>query len=165
MFSWNFSSLVLVVAASNLSGCGGQVRMARIQPPAIGKEIDGVVVYPPMLLKLTHSFTMLVDKDGKVIGTARDGTCLELRQKEELVVQPDFSQPMRVRNASGWFSAAKFAVTLNNGMLASVNVEPTQKPSDVLSATASLIKEIEAVREGACNAGPALTSVARVSVP
>lgn len=60
-----------------LVGCAGQVKMSRLEPKRLenGEEVRGVIVYRPGLLKLTHSFTTLVDKDGKAIGTAAERTC------------------------------------------------------------------------------------------
>ena len=160
--------LILGAVLSSVA-CGGQVRMSRLRPGALdgGKEVTGVIVYQPMLVKLTHSFTVRVDKEGQLIGTSADRTCVQTVQKEELSTIADFSHPMRVRNASGPLSAAKFSVTLANGMVASVNAEPTQKFSDVLSATAAIVTAVGTLAvpsSAACNSGPVL-SVARVSVP
>jgi hypothetical protein len=121
-----------------------------------------------MLAKLTYSFTLRVD-EGKVVGTATDRTCIQSIQKEDLSIIADLERPLVMRNASGLFSATKFSVTLTNGLLARVNAEPTQKLSDVLSATSTLVKELGVL--GApedsgrvCNAGPVLTAITRATV-
>jgi hypothetical protein len=154
------------------SACAGNVKMSRVPAAALeeDREVEGVIVYQPVLVKLTYTFMTRIDKDGKVTGSASEGTCAPVTQKEEVMTVADLDKPMRIRNASGAFSAAKFSVTLSNGLLTSVNAEPTQKLSDLLSATSSLVKEIGALaappdQSGACNAGPVLSAISRIRLP
>lgn len=155
-----------------LAACAGQVRTTSVAPTALeaGRSVKGVVVYQPTLVKLTYSFTTRVDKDGKVVGTTAERTCAQTIQKEELTMIADLQRPVLIANASGFLSAAKFSVTVSNGLLASVNAEPTQKASDLLTATSSLVKEIGVLAVpgdpvGACNAGPVLAAIQRVTLP
>lgn len=152
--------------------CAGQVGTTRLAPEALERnaEVRGVVYYQPMLVKLTYSFMTRVDKEGKVVGTAVDKSCIQTIQKEELTVIADLTRPMLIRNASGAFSGAKFSVTLANGLLVSVNAEPTQRLSDVLTASSALVKEFGALGitpdpTGACNAGPLLSAAVRYTIP
>ena len=122
-----------------------------------------------MLVKLTYVFTARVDDKGNVVGISANRTCSESNQKEETSIMADFDRPMVIANASGIFSAAKFSVSITNGMLASVNAEPTQKLSDVLTATATLVKEAGALAApvGAppsCNSSPILKSITRATI-
>lgn len=162
---------LLLVALLSVQACAGQVRVSRLQPDALDRVdgVKGVVFYQPMLVKFTHRFTTLVDDKGKVIGSA-PGTCELTIQKEETSVLPDLSQPMVVRNASGWFSSAKFSVSLTNGLLTAVNAEPTQKASELLTAlgTAATAFGTLGVPSGtkpACNASPVLSDPVRIRLP
>lgn len=141
-----------------------------------GSSEPGVIFYPPSYVKVTHSFKTLVDGNGDLLGKAPDG-CMPVIEKEEMLIMADLSKPLRIENNSGQFSAAKFAVTLNNGMLVSVNAEPTQKPSDLLTAmmpgapkapTPGLPRTIRrpgpAVILQACNAGSEITNFARATL-
>src|SRR6267378_767963 len=151
-------------------GCAGNVRTELLRPDALvpGRELSGVIVYQPQYVKLTYAFTTRLDDKGKVLGRATDGTCQQLTQREDVVLMADLTKPALIRNSAGWFSAAKFSVTLNNGMLASVNSEPTQKLSDLLTSSAAVIKEaalalgLVAPSVEACNANPTLVAFQRI---
>ncbi|MDP1889963.1 MAG: hypothetical protein Q8K55_03645 [Gemmatimonadaceae bacterium] len=177
--------LILCGTIVSLAACAGNVRMSRLQVDEFdkGKEVRGLIVYQPMLVELTYSYTARVDETGKVLGTSAKQGCLETMLKQEVYLLADLEKPTLIRNASGLFSAAKFNVTLNDGMLTSVNAEPTQKLSDVLTATSSLVSELGVLAKRAdqrreevdlvrilgdtgfvCNAAPALTSSKRISV-
>jgi hypothetical protein len=165
-----FAAIVVTLQVS----CAGNVVTTALPPDALkeGRTIDGVVFYPPQYMKLTYAFTARTDEKGKLLGTAEDKKCVPIVQKEEVSIMPDLSHPLALRNSSGAFSAAKFAVTLSNGMLASVNSEPTQKLSDILTASAALLKEVPGLGVAtlvpptsieACNASPRLVGFAKQS--
>jgi hypothetical protein len=155
-----------------MSACDGQVETEVLDAKglSVGAALTGVIFYPPQFVKSTHSFTTRVDDTGKVIGTLDEGTCRAVVQKQEITILPDLGRPMLVRNASGWASAAKFSVSLSNGLLTAVNAEPTQKPSDLISAAAGLAKElgIKALlapgAPPACNSGPRITAFERATL-
>jgi hypothetical protein len=161
---------LILLSFAVVPGCSGNVQTIAMAPDALkeGTSLQGVVFYQPAYIKLTYAFTARLDKDGKVVGSADEKTCVPLLQKEDVAVMPDLGHPMLIRNASGALSAAKFAVTLNNGMLASVNAEPTQKLSDVLTAAAGILKELPALLPlaggDACNASPRLVRFERVTL-
>jgi hypothetical protein len=153
--------------------CQGNVKTTALEPgsPKVGTTKDGVIFFMPHLVKLTYSFTTLTDNEGKVLGTAALNRCRPAVQKEEVSILPDFSRPMLLENNSP-ASFAKFGVTLSNGMLTSVNSEPTQTASDLLSSGATLLK---AAIPGAavlapgsptavCNSEPRITGLAEVSI-
>lgn len=163
-----FSRYLTLLLVLGLAACSGQVRTLPLDATALksANGTKGVIVYQPALFKLTYRFTVRVDKDGKV----SEGRCQEAVQKEEFSILPDFSQPLVVRNASGWFSAAKFSATISNGMLASLNAEPTQKPSELLTATNTLVSTLMPAftpQDGTllCNASPILAVVERARLP
>lgn len=163
----------ITALAFALIGCAGNVKMTRLAPSAldvVGKSVEGVVVYQPMLVRVTHTYTSRVDSEGRLIGAWQSESCVPVVQKEELVLMANLDRPLLVANASGPFSAAKFSVAVNNGLLTAVNAEPTQKVSDVLSAVSGVVKEVAALgAEGdagnLCNAGPVVsTSEHRVAL-
>ncbi len=137
-------------------GCAGNVTTKELTPEALKEGVPGVVYYAPRYVTLVYTFTTRVDANGTV---ARG--CTPVIEKEELSLMPDLKRPMLISNSSGAFSAAKFAVTLENGMLTSINAEPTQKLSDILTTLPALLPGVprdNALGSGnACNAGPRLT--------
>jgi hypothetical protein len=154
------------------AGCGGHVRTVVLPAPALapGASFTGVVFYPPQFVKLTYAYTTLVNAQGGVAGSAGKD-CIQAIQKEEVKVLPDLGRPMLMQNASGFFSAARFSVTLDGGMLASVNAEPAQTPSDLVGAAATLVKEaaefsrvVLTEPKPACNAGPRLVAFERITL-
>ena len=150
--------------------------------PSKDTTVIGVIFYPPQYVKLSYQFTARVEDDGKIVGTSAEGTCKQVVQKEEVQVMADLTKPMLISNSSGDMSAAKFLVSLTNGLLASVNAEPTQKPSEVISAVTggatgllgALIPKAAVLRPGgrpieppttpACNAAPQLTGFTKVEL-
>jgi hypothetical protein len=156
-----------------LVACTGQVRTVILPPGPLpaGSTHEGGVAYQPQYVKQTFAYTARVDPQGAVVGSASDATCTPVVQKEDVSLLPDLGRPMLIRNASGALSAAKFSVTLNSGMVASVNAEPTQKPSDLISASSVLLKEAAAVKtidgagaRPACNASPRLVAFERIDL-
>ena len=156
-----------------LIGCSGKVRTTSLDPKALatpGWNKDGVVFYPPAYAKLTYEFTVQVDENGKFI----TDKCHRLIEKTEMVLLPDLGRPMLIENASGNVSSAKFGVSLNNGMLTSINVEPTEKASDLITAVAPLLSALvpgaasgTKNRNGTadtCNASPKLVRIERDSL-
>jgi hypothetical protein len=160
-------SAVLLVA-----GCAGQVKTVVLPTNGLapGSTFSGVVFYPPQYVKQTFAFTTLLNSQGVGAGTASND-CVPAIQREVIALQPDLGRPMLLQNGSHSLSAARFSVTLDNGMLASVNAEPTQRPSDLLSATSTLVKEIGGIllvdpkaAKPACNASPRLIAFERVEL-
>jgi hypothetical protein len=155
-----------------LTACAGNVQTSALTPEQLtpGSSHEGVVFFLPHLVKLTYAFTARVDDKGNVVGTAADKGCTSVIQKEEVTMLPDLAHPMLIKNASGLFSAAKFNVTLDKGLLAAVNAEPTQKPSDLLTATAALVKEVGVLGAAptedfpVCNASPVLVQAKRTTI-
>jgi hypothetical protein len=163
---------LLSLTVSSLA-CQGNVKTTALPPDAlkVGGSVDGVVFFFPQLVKATYSFMALTDNTGKVVGTAEMHDCRPVLQKEELSILPDFSRPMLLRNHSN-LSFAKFAVTLKDGMLTSVNSEPTQTAAGLLSSGATLLKASTAgaavlatgAPAAACNADPHITKVSKATI-
>lgn len=156
--------ILLSASVALAAGCSGNVETRTLAPTALAANsaLNGVLYYLPMYARMTYTFHSHVDKDGNLDAKQ----CAPVVQKEEVSLVADLSRPVLIRNASGTFSAAKFAVSLDKGLLTSVNVEPTQKASDLLAGVASLVKEVGVVAKqettkldlaSACNAGPLVT--------
>jgi hypothetical protein len=98
--------------------------------------------------------------------------CTPAVQKQEITVMADYGTPMLVSNHSGLLSGAKFSVSFNNGLLTSVNAEPIQKPSELVSATMPLMTHPAPLlaRPGqprllpACNAGPEVSDFRKATL-
>jgi hypothetical protein len=155
-------------------GCDGNVKTTVLNPDSVvkGSVFEGVLVYPPQYVKTTYLFTTLVNAAGEQIGMAPGG-CRETIHKEEITIMPDYGTPMLVSNDAGVASSAKFSATLNNGMLVSVNSEPTEKVSEVLTASKELMTAAAAVMiapappgptRPACNAGPKVSGFSRITL-
>jgi hypothetical protein len=153
--------------------CQGNVKTTALPSDAltVGKSVPGVVFFFPQLVKVIYSFTALADATGKIIATSDLHGCRQVFQKEDVSILPDFSRPMLLENNSP-LSFAKFAVTLNNGMLASVNSEPTQSAADLLSSGATLLKASSVGLATAmpgppltpCNAEPRITKLSKAII-
>lgn len=153
-------------------GCANQFQTSRFdmdkwEPK--GNAVNGVIYYEPQLVKITYTFTTLVDEKGNILGTAADGACERMIQKEEISVQPNYSEPRILINKPSLFASGKLGVTLNNGMLASVNSESTPLLPEIIGQIAKL-KEVSMLAVpgkvgAACNAAPVITSIQRQEVP
>jgi hypothetical protein len=132
-----------IVGVSVLAiGCAAKIHSQRVSPTdwsPKGNKLSGIIYYQPSLVKITHTFTTLVDDKGKVLGTAAEKTCLPMIEKEELQVWPDFTDPVVLLNAPSWLSNSKFSATLGNGMLQSVNSETSNVVPDLVGAVAEVI--------------------------
>jgi hypothetical protein len=155
-----------------LPGCAGNVRTIALAPGALaaGSSHAGVVYYEAQYLKLTYAYTARIDEKSGVVGTADARTCVPIVQKEEVALMPDLTRPMLIRNDAGFLSAARFAVSLKNGMLESVNVDPAERVSGVLSASGAVLKELPdllrtpAAGTAPCNASPRLVAFEKLAL-
>lgn len=125
------------------------------------ESVEGIIYYEPHQVVITYKFTILVDKDKNVIGTSEEDGCIEVIQKQELAIEPDFESARVLINKPSNFSSGKFSVTLNNGMLVSVNSETAPKATELIKEITGLTKEagllpLAAGMKPACNAGPVI---------
>lgn len=170
------SRILAGIAAVLQLSCAGNVTTRVLTPASLnsGTPFEGVVFYPPQYIKLTFAYSALLNDKGEVLGTAEKQTCMAVVQKEEVTLMPDLERPMLMSNSSGLFSAAKFNVTLDKGMLTSINAEPTQKLSDVLTALPGVIPGLSGAKSeaavtkagptAACNSSPVLMKLSRQSM-
>ena len=135
-----------------------------------GDAINGVVYYEPQLVNIRYEFTALVGENGKVIGTAEDGKCKRVIQKEEITIHPNFNEPRVLIYDPSWFASGKFGVTLSNGMLTAINTESTPLINEFLGQVAKF-KEVGILKvapeepRNACNTSPVVTSIRKQVVP
>jgi hypothetical protein len=157
-------AMIAILAALLFSGCASKFETHRFDPKkwtASDEFVEGVIYYEPHQVVITYKYTTLVDKDKNVIGTSEDGACVEVIQKQELAIEPDFDNPRVIINKPSNFSAAKFSVTLNNGMLVGVNAESMPKSTELMKEVTGFAKEagifpLEKGARPACNAGPVI---------
>jgi hypothetical protein len=118
-----------------------------------------------MLVKLRYEFTQLVDKDKGLLGSADEGTCRRVVQKEEIVTLPDYQNARAILHKPSWFSAAEFGATLNNGMLVSVTSKSTPQTAPILEqlVAATTAGILLAPSIAGCNAGPVIASKERLT--
>lgn len=153
------------------AGCTSSFKTSRFDAkewkPA-GNEVEGIVYYEPRQVKITYSFTALV-KDGVLIGTADQGRCARVVQKEEIVLEPNLSEPRVLLNSPGPLSNGKLSVTLTNGMISNVNSESASRAPEAIKEITTFLKEAGVVTMStaptnggtpACNASPVITSKA-----
>lgn len=154
--------LFLIVSVLATCGCASTFQTQKfdaINWKPIGNGVEGVIYYEPQQVVVTYKFTILLDKDKNVIGSSEDSSCIEVIQKQELVIEPNFKDPRVLINKPSNFSNSKFSVTLSNGMLVSVNSESTPKATELIKEVTVLAKEasflpLQTGGNPACNAGP-----------
>ena len=158
------------IACATLAGCSATIESQRVTPndwSPKGNKLKGIVYYQPSLVKVTYEFTTLVDDKGKLLGTATEKTCGPVVQKEELQVWPDFADPVVLLNTPASLANSKFAATLNNGMLQSVNSETASTVGELLGAVAGVVGAVAPAglvraADNACNAGARISCMERV---
>ena len=131
-FARRLIAAILVPAMA--SGCSGRVvtqRLNETQMQNSEAKMSGVVVYQPALLAEVSVMTTYVS-DGKLVGRATDSppACMQV-PSEKVVMLPDLARPYLIAYEPGPFETNKFGVTLNNGMVAAVNAQPTMAPPAV----------------------------------
>jgi hypothetical protein len=143
------------------------------QPDLTKAALEGVVYYQPQYVQVTHSFTELVDKDGKRVDSTAGKKCKQVVQKEEIPIMPDYEKPYVIGQTGGFLNGNKFGVTLANGVLTGVNTESATKVPDLITAIGgaigSLTQGISALDvkgtvvpdSMACNASPRITDFRR----
>ena len=153
-----------------LFACTGGFQTSKLDQNTwqVKQTINGIIYYEPHMVKVTYEYTTLVDANGKLIGTASEGKCRQSVQKEELSIQPDFSNPRILTYKAPMLSSGQFGVTLNNGMITSINIQTTSVVQTGLEAIASVassgvVPKVYRSELPACNAEPVITSIVNFS--
>ncbi len=158
-------SLSLIVTIV-LTGCSGHLYTV-INPDignskSVDKKIEGVLAYPVMDVIEVYETTALVDEKTKDI-VAKAPNCVPERSSK-FSTRADYSKPYQLKYEPGLFETNTFAVTLKDGVLASVNT--SSDPSKSASAAAELLPFVAAPKVAAvepkkkfCNAQPKLVGV------
>ena len=157
--------LTILFLFSFLSGCSGKLYTI-INPdlPADGetKKIRGIVVYNSVNVIEIYQNRILVDESsGNQIGTADTGECNPV-YISKFSTRTDYSNPSVIVYEPGPFETNKFGVTLESGVLKSVNTE--SDPTKALKDIASLMPYVAAeksyfIGKKFCNAGAKLVGV------
>jgi hypothetical protein len=160
--------VVLVLFGICLVACSSTFmtsKFDRAQWAPTGKAVEGIVYYEPRQVIVTYQFTALIDDKGKFLGTAEDGACKRTIQKEEIVVEPNFNEPLILLNRPSPFSSNKLNVSFSNGMITSINSESTPQIPEMIKAVTGLAKEAGVLPlkvvpgpDTACNAAPVITN-------
>ena len=126
--------LNILSLALGLTGCASYVETVRLDPSTfktIGEPVGGVVYYEPALIRVTHAFTQLTDKDKGYLGSAPNA-CTEVIQKEEVITVPDYKEPRVLLHKPSWFATSEFNVSLNNGLLTGLTSKSTPQTPQLI---------------------------------
>ena len=129
---------IIVTTSFGLSGCSGKLYTV-INPDldaggGNNKEVRGVIVYPNKNVVEVTETQALVDDDKNILATVPD--CVPKRYLK-FSTRPDYGSPYMLVYKPGLLETNKFAVTLNEGTLVSVNTE--SDPSKMATALAGLL--------------------------
>jgi hypothetical protein len=106
-------------------------------------------VYQPKPLIIEFETTLLQDKNGNIIGSAADKTCIPLLSYEITTI-PDYDRQYSIFYDAALFESKKFSVELDKGVLTKLNNESTSASKDILETVKGIIgtgKEfVEAVK-------------------
>lgn len=160
---------LLVVMASGVAfaACSSTFKTSRFDAAnwqAVGPQIEGLMYYEPHQVVITYEYSALTDK-GNLVGTAENRACAPIIQKQEIVIEPNFSEPRVLLNQPSPFSGNKLSVSLSNGMITSVNSESAPRIPEFIKEATGFIKEAgmfplakQAGQLPACNAAPVIRS-------
>ena len=160
----------LLVAVFLVSGCTSTFKTSKFnlkEWKPEGESVEGIVYYEPHQVRVTYTFTALVKKDdGSLIGTAEEGKCARVIQKQEIVIEPNFAAPRVLINVPGPLATSKLSVTLSNGMLTAVNTESSPRTPEMIKEVTGFLKEaglvplvaLDGRSVPACNSAPVITS-------
>lgn len=128
----------LLAVSMTLNGCSGHLLTVKnpFSPEDQRKEFKGIITYQPINVVELYRSTVLVDEKGNVIGSLLKGECIESK-KTILSVRGDYSNPQMVYYKPGIFDSNKFALTLKDGVIASVNAD--SDPTAALKEIASIL--------------------------
>lgn len=118
--------VAIVSAVTLLSACSGHlytVEDAKAVETREGAKYLGIPVYRQLnVIELYQTRAYVDEKTNKILGRAVDGDCVPVL-KQVFAVRTDFSKPLYVRYEPGPFDTSRFALTLKDGALASVNAD------------------------------------------
>ena len=159
--------LLLLISGLVFTGCSSTFKTVKFDATSwrpVGEQVEGLVYYEPHQVLVTYVFTALTDK-GNLVGTADNNICAPIIQKQEIVIEPNFSEPRVLLNQPSPFSSNKLSVTLLNGMITNVNSESSPRTPELIKEVTGFIKEAglfplvkKAELLPACNAAPMIKS-------
>jgi hypothetical protein len=158
----------LVLTALLCTSCVGTLYSERNPKIVDGAPFEGILYFQPVPIVVTYETRQLVQGEAKkLVGSAPDGCAPVRTQKIEKM--PDYSTAYRLYYEPGPFESGKFSVTLEGGVLKTVNSEYTpgsQQLVDLTKATAELVSAIspagvvgEVGGKPACNAGTVIVGL------
>jgi hypothetical protein len=146
-------------------GCSGQLYTV----DATGKS-PGVRVYSPVLVIEESVNTVRIDDTGKVVATldGRVGARCHPTALQKIATYPDYTKPYHLVYDSGILEKYDFSVTLENGVLTSVNTKSEPDRGETLKNLVAAAKDAAEIaaplaRDGIqpCTSFPVLKDVYR----
>lgn len=157
---------IAVIVAVALAGCANGFETRPYDSAKDSVSINGVKYYEPKVFKVSYTLTTLIDNNGNLKGTAANNTCAPVLQKQELVVMPDYANPRVLINKPALLSSGKLGITMDKGMLTSVNVDTASETGTLITAAGTVIAAALPVIAAlapptmpACNGSPEISSV------
>lgn len=159
--------LVVMVSGVTLAASSSTIKTSRFdvanwQP--VGPQVEGPTYYEPHQVVITHEYTALTDK-GKLVGTAENRVCEPIIQKQEIVIEPNFSEPRVQPKQPSPLSGGKLSVSLSNGIITNVNPESAPRTPGLVKEVTGFVREAgmlpltkQAGQPPACNAAPMIRS-------
>ena len=155
---------VLMACIGWLVGCTGHLYTVKNPDFPNGKgKTDGVIVYLPQAWVVTFNTIQFIDENGEVSNKCNPET------KYEFVTRPDYSTPYAIAYKPGLFETNTFSLTLEDGVLKTVNVTATSAAKETLEiiketlGIAEQVASYAAKQEGQrlpwCNAGKKIIAI------
>lgn len=159
----------LLLAICVLPSCTGKIVESRTGMTST----DGVTVHPPILVIEEWINTTLVDTNGNMKGDYKgeSGTKCFPVPFDKVITRPDYDHPYRISYEHGFLEKYEFAVTLEEGMLKSVNVKSEADRGETAKNLASAAKDAASIAgvavaaTPACTSGPKLVKIRRSPIP
>lgn len=136
--------ILTVIVFIALSGCNGKIYT--VMNPKLdlidknGKpittKVEGVIAYQIVNVIELYEYRALVDKtSGIILGEAPDKCTPD--KLRIFTIRADYNKPYMIKYDPGFLDTYKFSLSLENGVLTSVNAE--SDPSKTIAAMAQLI--------------------------
>jgi hypothetical protein len=96
-------------------GCANTIETRKIkmeESRPVGSSVEGIVYYKTQLMKIQYGFTAIVNDKGELLGTAENGKCRKIVQKEVIKVLPNYGESRVIINKPSGWNIEKFSVTI-----------------------------------------------------
>lgn len=156
-------SIGVFLVIASLYGCNGTIYT--VENPKVDSEgrIEGVLVYGYKIVTKNISLDRIRNQvTGEITHSAYkakgSAEYCEPDMRTENMTVADYSKPYAIQYDAGFFETSKFGVTLDKGMLASVNSESTPGPKTAVESLQALASLREDVLNGFVKASSAASA-------